>query len=51
MLDFEIAANRPDLLCLEALAHSLKMYLGKAVQRTYRFEAPKERLVVKAAVY
>lgn len=29
-ISFEIAANRPDLLCIEALTHSLKMYLGKA---------------------
>jgi len=29
-ISFEIAANRPDLLCIEALTHSLRMYLGKA---------------------
>ena len=25
---FELAANRPDLLCVEGLAYHLKLYLG-----------------------
>ncbi|XP_042217448.1 phenylalanine--tRNA ligase beta subunit-like [Homarus americanus] len=47
----EVGANRYDLLCIEGIARSLSVYLGKESQPNYRVLPPKEpenyKLIVK----
>ena len=47
---FEIAANRPDLLCIENLVHALRVYTGVEKKREYTFTPAKETIFVKEAV-
>ncbi|CAD8133912.1 unnamed protein product [Paramecium pentaurelia] len=49
LLYFEIAANRPDLLCIENLVHALRIYMGLEKKRIYSFTPAKETIYVKAA--
>ena len=44
---FVIAANRPDLLCIENLSYALRLYLGLEHPRKYTFTQPKEKIIVK----
>ena len=50
LLYFEIAANRPDLLCVENLVHALRVYMGLEQKRIYNFTPAKETIYVKAPV-
>jgi phenylalanyl-tRNA synthetase beta chain len=47
---FELAANRPDLLCVENLSYALRLYLGQCEPRQFKFNAPRERILVKENV-
>lgn len=47
LIYFEIAANRPDLLCVENLVYALRLYIGLEKKRTYTFTPPKETIIVK----